>query len=812
MMKVVKSSLLSLLLIFLEAQGIVFCQSPDFTGYRLFINPGHGGNDSDDRHMLVADFWESEGNLTKGLFLREIMVNLKATVFMSRTTNTTADDLPLSSISAMANAANADFFLSIHSNGFDGSQNQPLMLFRGYDNQPVYPESKVIAGIIWDKIYEKGNCWTNSSKWVKGDWTFYPDWGTQGLGVLRGLTMPGVLSEGSFHDYIPESWRLRNPDFLHHESWAFVRALTEHENVTPVSKGLITGIVRDSLRSPSWYFKPGTKDKSLPLNNVHVRLIPGNKSYTVDSLNNGFFMFDSLSPGPYKLIFEGLEEFFKDSLEVNVNCNKTTIADICLKYDTTIVPVLLSVSPQTTDSVVFNQEFTIVFSLPMNRDSVHKALRMSPPVELSFAWDEKSTVLKFKPTVQYLSKTNYTATFLESSCSRWNVEIEAPYSFTFLTKNRTKLTLDKSFPTNGRNNISIYPQIRLMFDAPLNQSLLATGVRLTDAAGLPLSRIRELYLEKEGKGYYYFEPSEALPLNEPYKIILDQNLADIAGNTLGQTREISFTTRANPYPAGTLIESFDDISAFWDPETSGSTIGTDNPLTTFTSSTLMKISGTASGKLDYVFVNQDGGVCRTFNSDKPVIGEDASCEFGMWVFGDLSGNVLEYWFYSSGNINQIVPVDTIDWAGWELKTIPVSSIGGSDVRSFHSMVIRQTSGGEKSGTIWFDEARLFAPTSIHEQPDHRENLNFSVYPNPFSLSGKISFTLKERAEIRLDVLSLTGNTIESLAAGELIPGDYIYIWTPGPSVQSGMYIFRLSLRMKGITVPQVITRRCVLIR
>lgn len=123
-------------------------QKADLTGYRVFINPGHGGYDSDDRHMIATDFWESEGNLVKGLYLREILRNLKADVYMSRITNTTDDDLPLSSIVTMANSLNVDFFLSIHSNGFDGKQNQPLMLFRGYDDQPAFPDAKTMAQIL----------------------------------------------------------------------------------------------------------------------------------------------------------------------------------------------------------------------------------------------------------------------------------------------------------------------------------------------------------------------------------------------------------------------------------------------------------------------------------------------------------------------------------------------------------------------------------------------------------------------------------------------------------------------------------------
>jgi len=123
----------------------IYGQRTDFSGLKIFINPGHGGHDSDDRHMIATDFWESEGNLSKGLFLRDLLQARGATVHMSRITNYTSDDLKLSVIAEMANQANVDFFLSIHSNGFDGTRNQPLVLFRGYDNSPVFPAAKTMA-------------------------------------------------------------------------------------------------------------------------------------------------------------------------------------------------------------------------------------------------------------------------------------------------------------------------------------------------------------------------------------------------------------------------------------------------------------------------------------------------------------------------------------------------------------------------------------------------------------------------------------------------------------------------------------------
>ena len=91
----------------------------NLTGVKIFINPGHGGFDSDDRNVVIAPystgdkngFWESQSNLDKGFALRTMLQGAGATVGMSRTTNTTADDLPLSQIVTMGNTMQSDFVL-----------------------------------------------------------------------------------------------------------------------------------------------------------------------------------------------------------------------------------------------------------------------------------------------------------------------------------------------------------------------------------------------------------------------------------------------------------------------------------------------------------------------------------------------------------------------------------------------------------------------------------------------------------------------------------------------------------------------------
>ena len=178
-----------------------FAQS--LTDLRICIDPGHGGHESDDRFIAETGFWESESNFEKALFLNSMLENLGATVILTRIGNDddVTDDPSLSQRVAIANANNSDFFHSIHSNGYQGTANYTLMLYREVIGQPVSPEAVDMCNIMAPEIYSTNRTIT---QYVSGDYS----WLAYNLGVLNGLDMPGTLSEGSFHDYIPESWRL----------------------------------------------------------------------------------------------------------------------------------------------------------------------------------------------------------------------------------------------------------------------------------------------------------------------------------------------------------------------------------------------------------------------------------------------------------------------------------------------------------------------------------------------------------------------------------------------------------------------------
>lgn len=67
------------------------------------------------------------------------------------------------------------------------------------------------------------------------------------------------------------------------------------------------------------------------------------------------------------------------------------------------------------------------------------------------------------------------------------------------------------------------------------------------------------------------------------------------------------------------------------------------------------------------------------------------------------------------------------------------------------------------------------------------------FPNPFNPSTRIDFTLKERTELKLEVFSLLGKKIETLAKGNFNLGNYSFEFN-GKNLASGIYFYRLTTK------------------
>ncbi|MBR1564448.1 MAG: T9SS type A sorting domain-containing protein [Paludibacteraceae bacterium] len=341
---------------------VVCAMAADMTGLKIYINPGHGGFDSNDRSIWTipvpavwtdsAGYWESKSNFVKGLYLRKMLQDAGATVIFSRERNDSGSrdidefkkkhpnatqheidsvmvggDRELSAIAEEANAYKVDHFLSIHSNALNGKTNYLLMLFRGENDKPQTAPSNEMAAMAGEiQIQNKLTTWTSARPIIRGDLTFYGDgWG---LGVLRPLTVPGHLSEGSFHDYAPETHRLMNKDYCHLEALRMFQYFHKWFKRDLPQTATISGYVKsknekaDVLGESKFYYLPNSDDQWKPLNGALVKLLNSTGEVVLQTLKtddwyNGIFAFYDLAPGTYKVAAECID-YKTDTMEITV--------------------------------------------------------------------------------------------------------------------------------------------------------------------------------------------------------------------------------------------------------------------------------------------------------------------------------------------------------------------------------------------------------------------------------------------------------------------------------------------------------------
>ncbi|MCF8306983.1 MAG: Ig-like domain-containing protein [Ignavibacteriales bacterium] len=779
-----------LILVLLFATSAI--QSQDLTGIRIFLNPGHGGYDSDDRYIAATGFWESLSNLHKGLFLRQQLQALNATVGISRTTNNTSDDLPLSVIGQMANDFNADYFHSIHSNAFNTQVNYPLVLYRGYDDQPVFAAAKTMAIIMFQDLLECNyTYWQYSFINARGDWSFYGN--TSGLGVLRSLTMPGTLSEGSFHDYIPESWRLMNMEYKEHEATAIARSFLDFYSQPGYGFGYITGILRDPDLGVSYYAIPQTKDPKKPINNAKVTLLPEGKEYFTDQMNNGYFFFDSLAPGSYKLMFES-GEYYVDSANVTVLANKSSKVEKYLEFDSTKSPYVTVVNPpDSTTNVPAISSVDITFSRAMIFSSLVDAFSISPQVNGSLEVLDGGLTLRFTPEFAFEILTEYSINISTEAKSVFGISLEQPFSSVFTTAERNSVTLENAYPVDGSIDISRTVQIRLVFDAHILQGSLAGRVNLYDETGTRITVKNVLVFPYEGKGYIFFEPYSELKLNHEYRLMLGAGIEDVEGFPLWEDIEIRFRTETENYLSGSVMDMFESMGTWQQPTLSALTIGVDSLKTRFKNVSNQKKNGSKSGKIEYKFTDIDG-IAAVENSNPYLLGNSGLTETGVWVFGDNSRNLFGFILSDAGGNKKTVHVDTVDWTGWKLKhLVPDASGLSGDIFFSGFYVARNGTNGADSGDVYLDDLQKNIVTGLRGDEDFA-SLSYDLgqnYPNPFNPETIINYELKNHNHVKLCVYDVLGREVAILVDTEQAPGRYAVNFNAA-GLSSGIYFYSIN--------------------
>ncbi len=745
---------------------------------KIYINPGHGGWDSDDRNVVVypfssgdtLGFFESKSNLKKGLYLRDLILQRGGKVIMSRVLNRSVDDRALSTIGAEATQNNCDIMISIHSNAATGSANFPLTLYKGKDNQPKIQGSDSVAIFHWENL--KANKLTNwtynhSPHNARGDWSFY---GSEDyLGVLRNCFVTSFLSEDSFHDYIPETYRWLNDGYCKLHSWYFLASLTRFFKTGSEPNGIIAGTIKDKQRSFQSAFLPYTvnyvalgKDVYKPLNGVKVTLKNATgfeKTYTTDQLYNGVFVFENIAPGNYTLTYE-LDKYEKTETQITVKAGEVSYDECFMTLDRSNPLQVLRHSPavQSTDSVSTRTRLRMYFNFELDRASFENAFSIQPAVAGKFEYSNLDRDVTFISDEPLASKTNYTVVIDKSAKHIGNVSMETDYTFSFMTKNKRFLKLLDFYPKDGLTDVHPNVQVRAIFDAPILSDGLNVKITTENQDGTPTQNEGILTNDyTNGLGAYFYRP-KSLSANTQYTLKIADNIMDTDSLTIEKGATATFTIKAKTdVLADKVVDNFEVINRWKiDRATSKNIAEAGNQMVRYST---IAYAGTYSYRLLYKFTNlPDAHITARYSS--PSIQVNNSKYLGMYVFGDLSYNDLSL-IVTSGTDTLLLPVANLDYAGWKFKEVNFGNLAEGKTYTINGLRVNARTSLLQSaeGGVLVDNFAVYDASLTGMKGVFAENI-LRLNPNPAHESVEI-FAPDFQGKIPCKVLSVNGKTVLS---------------------------------------------------
>ncbi|MBU0561805.1 MAG: Ig-like domain-containing protein [Bacteroidetes bacterium] len=486
----------------------------------------------------------------------------------------------------------------------------------------------------------------------------------------------------------------------------------------------------------------------------------------------------------------------KDSASLTVTAQNSVFADKELNLIPNFnAPQIMSYSPADSSSEVSNlSPIKIEFDIKMDVVSVQSAFSITPPVAGTFSWAKNDMELSFIPNTSFTAGATYTVIVSAAAKTFFHIALDQPLSFSFTT--RAKLNLVDHYPFNNEEDVSKTVVVKLFFDFAIESASLPGNILFYDKDNkfVSLAVNQSAY----SKGMIEFEPNVPLKAGEYYRVILKPGIGDIEKVKLQEDREITFRVENTNYSGGNVLFDFESLTGIIAPQANVFSKGIDTENTSLVITGTKKVDGSSSALLDYKFISDTAEVFIDFQTPKE-FAVGAGTEFGVWVFGDLSKNLIKYHLINSQNESFFIDVDTLDFTGWKFKSIKISDSGISGTVKFKGIVISKSSAGSNVGSIFFDNAQYDFTTPVSYERPIEKIYAYSLvgnYPNPFNPSTKIKFTIPETADVSLVVFNLLGEEVVSILKDEKFnAGEYTVDWNAannkGAKVPSGVYFYEL---------------------
>ncbi|MCF7824707.1 MAG: family 10 glycosylhydrolase [Candidatus Marinimicrobia bacterium] len=508
-----------------------------------------------------------------------------------------------------------------------------------------------------------------------------------------------------------------------------------------------------------------------------------------------------------------------------------------------LAPVLLSTYPTSGDTVEASTVLHFEFSKSMNTASTEAALTVSPTIALdALSWSDDDRILDVYPQEKLDYDNSYTVTISDAAQDVNGRALDGDgdgteggaFNMTFKTNAADEAgpIIISSYPPLGANteNFDIGETISFVFDEELDP-LSLTGDAISFRRSDRELEFDYLLTTADGKSVLDIGLYEPLWPGNSYTITLAETIADTLGNMMGQPVQLSLTAFEKAYSEIRYIDEFIYTGQWWDPEGSGSTVGTVGASTVFGYTSSVYVPGsniyTQGKKGAYLKYKWDttapAHLLREYIPDvvmgtvnpQPAVHFDNSYIFQCYIYGDGSMNKFRICLdegsgtsFTTGEVSNWV---TLDWVGWRLvqwdlsdPTTVGSWIGnqvleGPEFRIDSFQMTWDPENGAVEGKIYLDQIRVIKRVSavatdeeIVDQTPSEVHLSQN-YPNPFNPETQINFSLPESMEARLAIYDIRGREVATLIDQHLAAGQH-HVNFDGSDLAAGVYLLRMETK------------------
>lgn len=210
---------------------------------------------------------------------------------------------------------------------------------------------------------------------------------------------------------------------------------------------------------------------------------------------------------------------------------------------TTLRPDVVSTTPEDdAQNVPLDDDVTVTFNMPMDRDATETAVRLQnaagESVDVVYGWSEGNRVLTLKPRDSLQLETGYRLVIGQSAAAANGAATLAEETVIAFNSVRAPAVVD-TMPPNGGETDRWQRGFTVRFASPMDPETLIDQLSILPE---PTSTVRYFYNE------YSFELNVDfnLEFNSTYRVTVPSSAADPYGNTLEEAYRFSFTTPGRP--------------------------------------------------------------------------------------------------------------------------------------------------------------------------------------------------------------------------------------------------------------------------